>query len=106
MAAFEDRNHRISPKDAAALIRRHREQLGRAAEGDHGGSFHADQVLSLLAQPGCSALRYYYGRNENGTRCLVLVGVDKDGKDMASGEICELGLPCPPFCDDSPLTQG
>ena len=103
MAAFEDRDHRISAKEAAAHVQRHRAAHGKPAEGDHGGAFHADQVLAILSQQGCAALRFYYGRNERGHRNLVLVGVDEKGIDMTAGEICEIAFPCPPFCPDTTL---
>jgi hypothetical protein len=105
MPPLEPREHRISAKEAAEHTRRHRAQHGRIGEGDHGGAFHADQVLAILAQKGCTALRIYYGRNEKNLRSIVLVGMDKDGKDMESGLLCELSWPCPPFCEDSTLTR-
>jgi hypothetical protein len=109
MPPLEPRDHRISLADARAHTRRHRESLGRGKheDADHGGAFHADQVLAILAQKGCSALRIYHGRHENGRRSLVLVGVDKDNKDMSEGLICELCFFCPPYCDaSSPLLTG
>jgi hypothetical protein len=67
----------------------------------HGRSFDRGVIDKILAQPGCKALRYYHGRNEDGTPNLVLVGVDAAGKDMtmASATVAEKGQGCPPYCD-------
>ncbi|HET6947705.1 MAG TPA: hypothetical protein VFJ45_07825 [bacterium] len=98
MALPPFRDHRIPPTDAAALTRRHREDRPQAHRG---GMFHAKAVLDLLAQQGCAGLRYYFGRNADGTPTLVLVGVDSTGDDMATGTVLEWSFPCPPFCTAS-----
>jgi hypothetical protein len=90
------RDHRIPLQEAATLIRNHR---ANAAGGTgRGGMFHAKAVLDLLAQPGCVGLRYYYGRNGDGTPSLILVAVDADGDDMTGSTLLEFSYPCPPFC--------
>lgn len=91
------RDHRITLADAAAHTRRHREAQSGSATA---GAFHADQVRALLAQPGCAALRIYYGRDEAGGPTLVLVGVDAAGADLTEGSLLEWGTPCPPFCSE------
>lgn len=106
MPPLQPRDHRITLAEAKVHTRRHRETLGRGkhADADHGGAFHADQVMAILKQPGCVALRIYHGRNEKGRRSLVLVGVDGDNKDLSNGIICEVCWECPPWCPtDSPL---
>jgi len=113
VARLEPRDHTISLAVAAEYTRRHRtagspggtmEAAKAGAKEPNGASFHADQVLKLLQQPGCSGLRIYYGRDSKGEKAMVLVGVNAEGKDMTSGIMMELGLPCPPFCDpDSAL---
>ncbi len=109
MPPLEPRDHRISLADAAAHTKRHRGAIqGRAAAGDHAGAFHADQVMAILKQAGCSALRIYHGRDEKGQRSAILVGVDGKGADMVgpSNMVLEEWYPCPPFCDpDSPLLR-
>ena len=96
------RNHRIDLAAAAALTRRHREEAGKGAQ--RAGSLHADQVRQLLAQPGCVALRIYYGKTETGEETLVLVGVDANDKELTGGVLLEEIFPCPPFCtEDSSL---
>lgn len=96
MALPPPRDHRIDRRQAASLTRRHREAAGPDAE--RGGLFPREPVQQLLAQKGCEGLRFYYGRNEDGTPALVLVGVDEDGNDMFDGEVLDVHFPCPPFC--------
>lgn len=99
MPALEPRDHRISLTEAAAHTRRHRQTItGKPREADHAGAFHGDQVMALLRQKGCVALRIYHGRSEGGHRSLVLVGVDQNGDDMTGAQLLEVCWPCPPFC--------
>ena len=100
--ALPARDHRISLDAATALTRRYREGAGK--DPTKAGAFHADQVKELLAQAGCVALRIYYGRQEDGTPALVLVGMDTNEKELTGGVLLEICFPCPPFCTDaSPL---
>ncbi len=99
--ALPPRDHRISLAAAAALTRRHREAK---VSTEKSGAFHKDQVLELLGQPGCVALRIYYGRNAVGAPALILTGVDSSDSDITGGTILEEHMPCPPFCGgDNPL---
>lgn len=92
MALPDPRSHRISVADAAAQTRRYREGQQK------GGFFLRKELDELLAQPGCSGLRYYYGRKVDGQESLLLVGVDKDGNDLVQGIIMEESFLCPPIC--------
>jgi len=96
--ALPPRDHRISLDAAAQLTRRYREGAGKSPQ--KAGAFHADQVGKLLSQPGCVALRIYYGTDEKGEGAFVLVGMDADDRDMTEGTLLEFQFPCPPFCDD------
>ena len=94
MALPNPKGHSISLSDAAA-------QTKRANDGGlKGGLFLRKELDDLLAQPGCSGVRYYYGVDAKGADSLILVGVDKDGNDMATGVLMEFSFPCPPFCGD------
>ena len=95
MALPNPKSHRIPLEEAAAQTRRYRAGLRK------GGLFLRKEVDELLAQPGCAALRFYYGRTEDGADTLVLVGSDDKGSDMTGGVVLELHFPCPPFCDDA-----
>ena len=98
MALPPSRDHKIALADARTLLQRHKTAAAQGAE--RGGMFHAKAVRDLLAQPGCVGLRYYQGRNPDGTPALVLVGVDAKGDDMSSGTVLEFHFPCPPFCPE------
>jgi hypothetical protein len=88
-------------------------------------TFNAQAVKTLLSQPGCKAFRIYFGMDRRRKVRLVLVGVDKNGKDIAgsniplrrgsgpaplsdpSGIILEDGQRCPYSCPPpSSLTGG
>ncbi|MDD8017775.1 MAG: hypothetical protein PHP42_05340 [Bacteroidota bacterium] len=65
-----------------------------------GGMFNRDIFEKLLAQKGCTGIRYYYAKLDDGTPTLVLVGVDSTGSDMisATSAVAEQSYPCPPYC--------
>jgi hypothetical protein len=63
-----------------------------------GGSFNRDIFDKILAQPGCSGIRYYYAKKDDGTATIVIVGVDGGGNDMTSGILGDETYPCPPVC--------
>jgi hypothetical protein len=39
-------------------------------------------IEHLLAQPGCAGLRFYNAINETGSKTLVYLAIDADGKDI------------------------
>jgi len=87
-------DHSITAEDAKAMT--------GAYESMHSGSpyawtFGRDAVEKILDQPGVVGLRIKGGMKD-GKFSPVLVGVDKDGKEIPGGVIMELGLPCPPAC--------
>lgn len=66
-----------------------------------GGLFWKEYIVGMLNQPGCIAMRYYYGRDDEDFPTLILVGVDKDGNDIANGILLEVTPPCPPYCSNN-----
>jgi len=99
-------NHHISLKDAATLTRNFRNSTGNDATAITGEFFGRDALVASLDQKNCIGLRIYYGKRDDGTPVLVLVGVDGTGNDMASDLIMEYGILCPPVCgSDNPLTE-
>ena len=98
MALPPPRDHTITLADAVALTRRFRETASPKTE--RGGMFHRAPVDELLKQAGCAGLRFYQGRNADGSSAVVLVGVDEKGNDMTGGIILERQFPCPPYCGD------
>ena len=86
------KGHRIPLSEAAEQTKRYRDSMSK------GGLFLRGELDDLLAQPGCSGLRFYYGRDKDGMDTLILVGVDKDGNDIVNGVLLDLHFPCPPVC--------
>jgi hypothetical protein len=86
------KGHRISLADAATMTQRYREGLHK------GGLFLRDDVDALMAQDGCTGLRFYYGLGKNGEDTLILCGVDTKGNDMYDGVLLEGHFPCPIYC--------
>ena len=58
------------------------------APKSQGASFERGAFEKILAQPGCEKIKMYWAQ-ENGNFTVVLVGVDKEGKDMVPGSIME-----------------
>jgi hypothetical protein len=104
MTGPQPKNHIIDRASAAAMARRHRQQnpanaARPGADGEYGGMFMKDQVLTLLQQEGAKYLRFYYGRNDQGGRELILVAADEDMKDIQAMTL-DGHYPCPPWCPE------
>src|SRR6266852_1110772 len=91
-------NHGVTLAEASVLTATYRKRSPIGA--GKGGLFWKEAVEQVIGQAGCVAMRYYYAQQDDGKPALVLVGVDKDGKDMTGGFLAELSCPCPPMCDD------
>lgn len=90
-------NHSISLAEAERLISNHRQTL---LPGDvRSEMFGREAIARILDQKDCAGLRIHYARRDDGTPVLVLIGVDRYGVDITSGEIVEHGFLCPPMCD-------
>ena len=57
----------------------------------------ASAYQALIAQPGCEAVRTYFGLKDN-TLTIVVVGVDAIGNDMTAGVILDRSQDCPTKC--------
>ena len=91
----EKRDHKITVAQARALMGKKHQSLPT-----RGGHFPREAIESILNQPGCEGIRFYYGGNADGSPALVMVGIDAELADMTDGEIIDTHYPCPPFCDD------
>ena len=89
------RDHKITPGQARALMAKR-----PAGMPIRGGHFPREAIEAILNQPGCTGIRFYYGTNPDGSPAMVLVGIDENSTDMATGEIIDHHFPCPPFCGD------
>ena len=96
--AIPPQNHQISPTDAKRYIQNYRNNP-TPDSSYKGGYFWREILDTILVQPGCAGIRYYYAKMDNGTPTIVVVGVDASGNDMDGGVIGEFTLPCPPYCD-------
>lgn len=119
--------HHISRKEAIEQIGRYKKDKNKllADAYKHKNvlptceTFARSAMEDLLAQPGCAYIRVYYALNEKDDVHLVLVGADKDGRDIVpatdttmallstsgdEGVIIENGVRCPSDCPPpSPL---
>lgn len=59
----------------------------------------ASVYQALIAQPGCEAVRTYFGLKDN-TLTIVVVGVDAIGNDMTAGVILDHADNCPTKCSN------
>jgi hypothetical protein len=94
-------NHFITLDQAAILVKNFRDSK---VEGSIWGEyFGRDAILSIINQDNCVGMRIYYGQKDEGTKVLVLVGVNGSGGDMKEGLLAEVGFPCPPYCDSTKI---
>ena len=98
MKLYGGKNHRITLEYARQLTQNFKDlnQDGITI----GGLFDKESVMDVLNQPGCVALRYYNGINEEDKTVLVILGVDQRGHDILNGIIIERAFPCPPYCGE------
>ena len=60
--------------------------------------FGKNAVDKIMKQPGCASVRMYYGKHANGISGFVIVGVDKNDKDLPI-LIAMPTNPCIPKCE-------
>ncbi|NSL86573.1 hypothetical protein [Chitinophaga solisilvae] len=136
---MSDSPRRPIPADAGDFISRaEMDLLCKNHDDDHANQkslnghvkamcFGKDKIQQLLDQPGCTAVRIYYGlkidTDGDGIKekKMVLVAVDEDGNDilppagdpatgavaksMSSALILDQGIPCPEYCSTKPPTK-
>jgi hypothetical protein len=86
-----------SIKDVPALTNLHRITVSSNDVLVH--YFGKDVVDKTMKQPGCVGVRMYYGKNANGQSGFIIVGVDRNGRDMVPVVLAGPGLVCPPWCN-------
>ncbi len=87
----------ISFRNAAELIKNY--VRINATDAVIAQYFGKELVEKILAQPGCVGVRMYSGKQTNGKLGLIILGVDKYGKDMVTGVLAYPSAVCPPYCD-------
>lgn len=96
-------NHVITLTQATKYIQNYSAAPTYAIKGAY---FDRSIFDKILAQTDCVGIRYYYGRKDDGTPCIVLVGVDSKGSDLTAGILGDDAIPCPPLCPPfSPLNK-
>lgn len=86
----------ISLKDASDLTANYRATI---AAGDTIAQFVGKQkLLDILNQSNCAGVRIYYGLDNQGEKCLVLVGADTNEDDLDKGVIVDNLIKCPTLC--------
>jgi hypothetical protein len=88
------RKHVITHEEAVGHLRRRPQALT-----ERGGHFPREVIDQILAQEGCTGVRFYFGTKSDGSLAVVLVGMDANEMDITGGVIVEDHYPCPPFCD-------
>ena len=91
------KNQIISFQDAMGILKTS-ERIA-ASDAVIAQYFGKDLVDKILAQPGCVRVRMYYGKHANGKPGVLILGVNKYGKDMVSGILAMPTKPCPPYCE-------
>ncbi len=94
-------DHFISLQEGIELTKAYRASVPPNSPLAH--YFGKDALLKALNQPGCVGLRFYYGKHEDGSPALVVVGVDNTGSDMTKGIVLQRTILCPPDCH--PITS-
>ena len=93
------KNQSISFQEAKGLLKTY-ERIA-ASDAIIAQYFGKDLVDKILAQPGCVGVRMYYGKHTNGKPGMIIMGVDKNGKDIVSGVLAGPVIICPPYCGDT-----
>jgi hypothetical protein len=91
----------ISLDQAKTMIKRYHNdrQIGTIK----GGKFSKDEVLSILNLEKCTALRFYFARNDSAENTIVLVGEDATGTLLTDDVMLDAAPPCPPYCPTNPI---
>ena len=92
-------DHSITLREGAGLTKAYRMTVSSNDVIAH--YFGKNALKNAMDQPGCVGVRLYYGKHEDGSPAIVVVGVDNKGNDMTSGLICQRTSVCPPWCDVS-----
>ena len=85
----------ITLKEAEKFTADYRAEITKGTVISH---YFGKVVLEkILAQQDCVGIRMYHGKDENGNKNLVLVGVTENEDDMTQGLIADRSVICPPF---------
>ena len=107
----------ISLQQAIEMTTRYRENKEAVIAKEYAGqdilcisdTLNKSAVATLLAKPGCTAIRLYYGMNEELQVRPILVAVNENNEDMLPDtanldgddpgeDIVDDAIKCPPLC--------
>jgi hypothetical protein len=60
--------------------------------------FGQSAITAILNQAGCVGIRIYYALDTEGTKQLIITGVDSNGNDLYNGLLADRSHRCPPVC--------
>jgi len=98
---------KISKKQAREWVARYRKENEGNPKVLYSETFDKEFIQELLNEPGCAGIRIYNSIDDEGQLQFILVGVDKDGKNILPNNeetttepvfLLEFGKRCPPFC--------
>ncbi len=88
----------ITLKEAEQYTANHRNSMVMNDAISH--YFGRNVIEQILAQPGCVGIRFYHGKEDNGSKNLVMVGANSAQNDMIDGLIANKSVSCPIICPD------
>jgi hypothetical protein len=87
----------ISLKDASDQTKAYRTANPGSINGHYVGK---NKLLDILNGTGCVGIRIYYAIAPDGTKNLMIVGVDASENDITSLVLDHM-FPCPSYCGNS-----
>ncbi|MCE2732559.1 MAG: hypothetical protein LW821_04255 [Flammeovirgaceae bacterium] len=98
---------KISKKQAREWVARYRKENEGNPKVLYSETFDKNFIQELLNEPGCAGIRIYNSIDDEGQLQFILVGVDKDGKNILPNNeetttepvfLLDFGKRCPPVC--------
>lgn len=103
-AFIEPSPHRITSQEAIKYIDRWKNSNKSIANvGSRYVEFDKSAFSEIVIMGETAKVRIYHGLSKDGDYSQVVVGVDKHGDKLAD-RIQQKSSPCPPVCNDSPLS--
>ncbi len=99
-------NRFISARTELAGLLKDSTFLARKFNLANAESFNRDAIGLLLNQSGADGIKIYFGSDEKGQVKLVLVPVDKNGKDIITGLLSNTALHIPGISSAQAQTGG
>lgn len=88
----------ISLSDASVETKNYRNANPGAVKAFYVGK---NKLNEILGQTGCVGVRIYNSVQSDGTRQVVIVGVDANENDLENGLLLNHSIICPPVCGNA-----